>query len=496
MINPTDWREMNQNAPADARIPVWMINAERYLDNGANVQVIVSQAEESKIAGIHDADGGVRVNTTNNPGAAGAPFVMKGVDTITGKVNGFLNIAPDMGWMANGLLLNPNSAAAIGALLNNAPAVAALGLDPNNQGSDVTLGALFQYSTQINAVGVLVGDMITAAGTQDTNLLNVDAPINSMFEYMTSATFGTFNSFNNINSEYRKSLPDDLDANFATRYKNTTANGVNYSLNYAYRYDSNPVVSVHWEDVNGNTLNPQYTVNANGTRTVHFGGAVANRIVFEETLERIHTLGGAMDMAIDSDSLGPVVLRGEWTYDKDVKTPTIDRSKLGIGDLVGALQNEDNDYFKYVLGADVTVATDMMVSGQFIQIRNLDYVNENFSSLTGTACTAADPNCGRYTADASAMHLSNGLQAAEKNKEFYSLFFSKPFGDSGEGRWNNIFMYEEGGGKWNRFDVEYGINDQLIGTFEYNKYFGDENTMFGQFENASNVQVGIKYLLQ
>jgi len=36
----------------------------------------------------------------------------------------------------------------------------------------------------------------------------------------------------------------------------------------------------------------------------------------------------------------------------------------------------------------------------------------------------------------------------------------------------------------------------LIGTFEVNKYFGDENTTFGQFENASNVQVGIKYLLQ
>jgi hypothetical protein len=96
----------------------------------------------------------------------------------------------------------------------------------------------------------------------------------------------------------------------------------------------------------------------------------------------------------------------------------------------------------------------------------------------------------------STLHLSNGLQKAEKNKEFYSLFLSKPFGDSGEGRWNNILMLEEGGGRWNRFDVEYGFDDQLIGTFEVNKYFGDENTMFGQFENASNIQVGIKYLLQ
>ena len=128
-----------------------------------------------------------------------------------------------------------------------------------------------------------------------------------------------------------------------------------------------------------------------------------------------------------------------------------------------------------------------MLSGQFIQFRNLDYIDE---------ASSRNSNYRRYTGDMATLHLSNGMQAAKENKEFYSLFLSKPFGESGEGRWNNIFIYEEGGGKWNRFDVEYGFDDQLIGTFEVNKYFGDENTMFGQFENASNVQVGIKYLLQ
>jgi hypothetical protein len=154
---------------------------------------------------------------------------------------------------------------------------------------------------------------------------------------------------------------------------------------------------------------------------------------------------------------------------------------------VGAMNNEENDFFKYVIGADVTVATDMMVSGQFIQFRNLDFVDTNSSRVS---------TLGKYTGDMTTLHLDNNLKKAEENKEFYSLFLSKPFGASGEGRWNNIFIYEEGGGKWNRFDVEYGINDQLIGSIEYNKYFGDNNTMFGQFENASNVQVGLKYLLQ
>ncbi len=70
-----------------------------------------------------------------------------------------------------------------------------------------------------------------------------------------------------------------------------------------------------------------------------------------------------------------------------------------------------------------------MVSGQFIQFRNLDFVD-------GT---------DRYTADPATMHLTNGLQRGWENKEFYSLFFSKPFGESQLGRWNNITIYEEGG---------------------------------------------------
>jgi len=85
---------------------------------------------------------------------------------------------------------------------------------------------------------------------------------------------------------------------------------------------------------------------------------------------------------------------------------------------------------------------------------------------------------------------------ALKSKDFYSLFLSKPFGDSGEGRWNNILMLEEGGGRWNRFDVEYSLTNNLIGTAEYNKYWGDENSQFGQLEAASNVQVGLKYLFE
>jgi len=634
MINPTDWREFNQNTMADARIPVWMINAEKYLDNGANVQAILSQAERSKISGL-DADGETRYVTYNNPMGAsvpagstmaipgtaaptasdnsqlvtvdnGSPFLMKGVDTITGAVNGFLNIGAAMGQVTNtfwgGGFTNPMG----GASTYTNEATYAANMDYYNDeadggGQDGSFAAgggaavSLNFSTangansasdfiappELTVVGGF-GDGFSAAavttlglsascggaGTNgadclkgftevtNANVTNLfdntnstygqDDP-NSTWEYMPIATFATFNTFVDMSTRYERKKPDSP-VNFATRFRNTTANGLNYSVNYAYAYDANPVVNVHWENAAGERLvarefTASATINgqpASGTvvqlqnqaGTVGYGAvadfnndtgvtdaegnadaydwyagdapldvtaAAPATLVFEETLERSHNIGASFDYAIDTES-APFVLRGEFLYQKDVHTPVIDRAALARGNLTEALKTEKADFFKYVIGLDTTVASDMMLSGQFIQFRNLDFIDEQntCSYFTLDALGAPvqhDYNCSRYTGDQASMHLTNGLKQAEENKNFYSVFLSKPFGESGEGRWNNIFIYEEGGGKWNRFDVEYGINDQLIGTFEYNKYFGDENTMFGQFENASNVQIGLKYLL-
>jgi hypothetical protein len=188
-----------------------------------------------------------------------------------------------------------------------------------------------------------------------------------------------------------------------------------------------------------------------------------------------------------------MVVRGEFLYDKDDKQPVVDKRSLAIGDLENALVMEDADYFKYVIGLDVTVLTNMMVSGQFIQFRNLDFEDED---RTCTTQTGIQFDCSRYTGDFPSMSVTNGLKKGYENKEFYSLFFSKPFGPSDEHRWNNITIYEEGGGWWNRFDVEYSFTDRLLGTAEWNAYWGDDDTQFGQFEDSSNPQVGIKYLIE
>ena len=162
------------------------------------------------------------------------------------------------------------------------------------------------------------------------------------------------------------------------------------------------------------------------------------------------------------------------------------KTKLSGGDLVGALQMKKADRMQLVLGADITAMTNMLISAQFIQISNLDFIDSETE----------------YTTDYATMHLSNGFQKGTKDKNFYSLFFSKPFGASGEHRWNNITMLEEGVGEnaiWNRFDIEYSIDDDTQATFEYNNYSGNVNTQFAQFGSkrpsgaSSTIQVGVKY---
>ena len=197
-------------------------------------------------------------------------------------------------------------------------------------------------------------------------------------------------------------------------------------------------------------------------------------------MNKAKNLGGSFDTAIETAALGPVVIRAEGLYTRGSYAPVIDKDKLSYGDLVGALEMVKVDRLKFVLGADITVLTNMMISGQYISDRNLDFVDEG----------------NKYTADFATMHMSNGFNKAIEDKQFYSLFFSKPFGASGQNRWNNIFMSEEGVGEngyWNRFDADFGLSDDVVATVEVNHYGGNANTQFGQLDKSDNMQVGVKY---
>ncbi len=382
--------------------------------------------------------------------------------------------------------------------------------------------------TQINAI--TGAEMLDSgfAPLYNTNLSTFsDGSADSAFEYMGNTTFRTFDTFANAKSQYVYNMPDNADMDVAARFKGSK-DGMNYSINTSYNYDKNPIINLSWRGDAGqklslHTVKSSYdgsgvatsgysaaaaggtttslqlvdaatatipitaTVGSNhdvdfasGTGVYGSGASGAATLQFSQEVKRVKQIGGSFDTAIETAALGPVVIRGEALYTKDGYSPVMNKDKLAIGDLVGALQMVKADRFKFVLGADVTALTNMMISAQFIQDSNLDFVD----------------NGNHYTTDYATMHLSNGFNKAVKDKNFYSLFFSKPFGASDEHRWNNITMLEEGlngNGKWNRLDAEFSIDDDTQATVEYNKYWGDANTQFGQLEKTSNIQVGVKY---
>ncbi len=506
MINPTDYSEMAQNQMEDSRIPVWMINAEK-----DNLQVIISQPKENIFAGL---DRNISTAARQNNQATditkalgqdqGHAFIMKGVDSITGKHNGFLNIVPDLGSVATSFFgefskTGAESLQGFGGMTVSqfaAMSSAQIAGNPGFASYTTIIGMASNY--QFTGAQMLESGFASA---YDTNLAKyAETPLtkDSTFEYMGNATFATFDTFVNAKSKYVYNMPSSGDLDLAFRTKESTANGVNYSLNYSYNYDKNPIINMDWVNDSGEKLittmtasNSIILTDASGGRYGGYGTGGTSQgaatLQFEQMVKRAHNLGGSFDMAIETEELGPVVLRGEALYQKDVYSPVMDLAALSIGDLPTALTMVKGDRFKYVLGVDITALTNMMVSAQFIQDRNLDYIDTT-STVGNNPVTGA-----KFTSDYSTMSLSNNFNKAQENKEFYSLFLSKPFGASGEHRWNNIYMFEENDGNWNRFDAEFSVNDDTQATVEWNKYWGDVNTQFGQLDKSSNIQVGVKY---
>ncbi|HIF51486.1 MAG TPA: RNA polymerase-associated protein rapA, partial [Thiotrichaceae bacterium] len=503
-INPTDYSEMAQNQMEDSRIPVWMLNAEKDTDSGVNWQFIISEGKSSHFAGMGDSSSTV-ATTHYSISDTGHAFKMKGADTISGRVNGMINVVPAMGAVATAFQAHGNSNGMTMASVNDFATNTSAGETAQHSnfaaictgGSATSIGCLetITNASATQRANQNAGGATTSANNAYAQNLLSDTTAaqwtagkensTSVFHYMPDATFATFDQFVGLQSKY--TVDHNSFPTMAARYKNTTSDGLNYSVNFMNGNDTNPYVDTYWtssadSDVLAETATASaggvYTTNNLGDGTVVGGSAAGTTYaIFNmvEKLNRISQLGGSFDTAIETAELGPVVLRGEALYQHDVMSPIVTRKDstgkdLNHGFLVSGLKMEKGDRFKYVLGADMTALTNMMVSVQFIQDVNLDYVDVGNKDATNW----------KYTADMATMSLTNNLNKAEEFKEFYSLFMSKPFGASGEHRWNNILMLEDGGGKWNRLDAEFSINDDTQATVEWNKYFGDENTQFGQ----------------
>ena len=508
-INPTDYSEMAQNQMEDSRIPMWMLNAEK--DGN---QIIISETKSSHMAGMGDSS--AAAETTHYAiSDAGHAFIMKGVDTISGKKNGFINVVPALGAVSKTFYDLNNSSAMVaasvddfmtnaggqsgafsiicaGSAVTTVSCMDAVTNDVNNE-ADGDYAAYAPYSTNNQNAQNLI-DITTAAEWTAEK-----ASPTQTFSYMPETTFATFDQFVDARSLYR--VETNSVKTVALRHSDVTTGGLNYSINFMKGNDTNPYIDTYWTNSADGTVLAEtaYTSGSYVTNNLgdglQVGGTKAGTdyAVFNmvEKQAEITQIGGSFDTSYNSAALGPVVIRGEALYQKDVMSPIVTRKDstsvdLEHGFLVSALQMVPGDRLKFVLGADITVLTNMMVSAQFIQDSNLDYINVGSSSDTNW----------KYTADMATMHLTNNLNKAIQHKNFYSLFFSKPFGESGQNRWNNIFMAEEGVGEngyWNRFDADFGISDDVVATVEFNNYGGNANTQFGQLDKSDNMQVGVKY---
>ena len=217
---------------------------------------------------------------THTNGDTGNAFIMKGADTLTGKVNGFMNIGPAMGKVAtffasggqglgsisatNGYgntgaqqLVASYSDDTVAEFVGDAGDNAATVVNPAGSADWRDFRGLcggaasrcYAYSldniSESGAMGLnnSVTNLIDANGNSDVNW-NVANPT-SMFEYMDQTTFATFADFVDMKTEYV--VEDAGDANVALRYKNSTKDGLNYSMNFMKGADTMPYVDVSWK---------------------------------------------------------------------------------------------------------------------------------------------------------------------------------------------------------------------------------------------------------
>ena len=532
IINPTDFREWGQNTMEDSRIPLWMGVFEKDLGSNDSLQFVwvPDVGRINQIPGLH--------NTST--GDQNQPFVSYGADTMLGQTNGFFNIGKDMGKVAgafdaafsgafgmqpgNGILagfrgLTVSQFTGDGTAQNpGVPNVAGMiNQFPGGDASRIGLPPVGGPNGAQMLTGTTIGPASQGGVSATTNLVPTNGSYsysnpNNMFEYMGDTTFATFNTFAGMDTEYRVNVLSQKlkNHNFGVKYAKSTDSGFNYTLNYYRHWENNPIVNMHWEDTSGNKLNAvasdssfvqgnpnpvaagtagSYTTttmqlqNANGTNYVG-----QSKLIFQQDLNQVDTFGASFDVAVDT-SFAPIVIRGEFVYDKGSKAPEVNLGKLAYGDLVGAMTMANADMVKYVIGADVTIGKNLFTSLQFMDTWNLDYKDQNVQYSGNSR------SYGNFTANPASMSLVNGFRKAEEHQIMYTLFFSKPFLESDALRVNNLFLLEnDEGGYWNRFDLEYSYSDDTILSAEWNKYGGDRFGVFGQFEEMSNVQVGAKYI--
>jgi len=152
--------------------------------------------------------------------------------------------------------LNPGNGSA--SLANIPPGFRKAILDTwaNLGGTASAVSANVGYT--VTGIGDLTGATMLDVGFQslyNSNLSSFgDGTADSAFEYMDTTTFRTFDAFVNAKSQYVYNMPENKDLDIAFRFKDSTTDGVNYSLNASYNYDKNPIIDLSWRGDSGQKL--------------------------------------------------------------------------------------------------------------------------------------------------------------------------------------------------------------------------------------------------
>lgn len=303
----------------------------------------------------------------------GQAFIMKGVDTITGQVNGFLNIVPELGSMAgftgefSTLAGSSATVASFGSLSEASSNLYDLGFN-SSDGSALMTGAELLatgYNTNLGST---------------TNLIEWEWPAeesDSMFEYMGDATFATFDSFvgaKSISSTYKI---DGVVSDIADYAVFTPAYQYDFLDGYAY-------LSLYWENDTGESL----TVVEQTSEILTSASSSTVTLILQDETASVY--GGSTNTAatlvfeniylpdITSDEVTQVVATDEsFKVFEDILStignysvgdrvinigyvPVIDKEKLSYGDLVGAFKMEQ------VLATTNELGIDMIYNNKLV----------------------------------------------------------------------------------------------------------------------------------
>jgi len=182
----------------------------------------------------------------------------------------------------------------------------------------------------------------------------------------------------------------------------------------------------------------------------------------------------------------------EALYQKDLPSAVVDLFKLAIGDLAGALTFEDADWFSHAVGTDLSLPGGTQLNLQWVQYRNLDYVDQPSSS------TYIDPISGseftfdtsRYSIDWTTVSVGSPLVKARQVKNHYSIALSHTLAGI---ELTDQFMYESGGGKWNYLGAQANLAPQTRVSLAWHKYWGPQSTHFGVLQADSSVQASLRH---